>query len=182
MDWIWAFLRRVLVTRNSNCLLWCQESQAAKISLMLFFHQENGLNLVSTSSNTLVISQLQELTLLDLEKCLIKSWWKDRPEKVVFVQLEKNYSANHLMKSSDKSLFTSQKEVSFFWELEMKLKWPLPLIKPCIKTLQRSPWENKLKQNMAKLIWKRQSSNLQRREPICKRNWLSWKLNVMALL
>jgi len=69
---------------------------------MPFFHQENGLNLVSTSFNTLATSQLPELTLPDLEKCLIKSSWKDKQEKVVFAQLEKNFSANLLMKSLDK--------------------------------------------------------------------------------
>ena len=69
---------------------------------MLFFHQENGLNLVSTSFNMLAISQLPELMLPDLEKCLIKNSWKDKQEKVVFAQLEKNSLVNHMMKSSDK--------------------------------------------------------------------------------
>jgi len=69
---------------------------------MLFSHQENGLNLANTSFNTLAISQLQELMLRDLEKCLIKNSWKDKQEKVVFAQLEKKCSVNHLMKSSGK--------------------------------------------------------------------------------
>ena len=151
-------------TRNSNCRPWCLVNQVVKTSSMLFSHLGNGLNLVSTSFNTLVISQLQELMSPDLENCLIKSWWKDKQEKAVFAQLEKNCSVNHLMKSLDKLLFMSQKEVFFFWEWEMKSKWPSPLIKLCSKTLPHLPWENNFKPNMAKLIWKRQLNNLRRRE------------------
>jgi hypothetical protein len=54
--------------------------------------------------------------LLDLEKCSIKNLWKDKLEKVESAQSEKNYSLNASMKSLDKLLFLSQKEVSSFSE------------------------------------------------------------------
>ena len=83
---------------------------------MLSFPQGNGLNPANITSNTSAINQHQELMLLDLEKCSIKNLWKDKLEKVESAQSEKNYSLNASMKSLDKLLFLSQKEVSSFSE------------------------------------------------------------------
>lgn len=53
----------------------------------------------STISSTLATSQLPELMLLSLEKCLTKNWWRDKQEKAASVQFVKNCFLSVLMKS-----------------------------------------------------------------------------------
>jgi len=99
---------------------------------------------------------------------LIRSSWRDKLEKVVSVQSERNSSHSALMKLSDKSHSVNQKEVSFFLESEMRLKWQLLHIKHCIRALSLSPWESNYRPNMVKLISRRQSSNSKARKPNLK--------------
>ena len=99
------------------------------------------------------------------ENSSIKSWWRDRHVSLASAPSVKSFLVSVSMRSSARSLSTSPSVDSCSLELETKLRWQLPLIKPFISPLSLSQWESNYKLNMVKLIWNVKLRSLRERRP-----------------
>ena len=99
-----------LVKAKEKCFLHLRRQQATKMKIFStqFYHHENTLSMGSFGSSTLVLIQLQELMSSISKNNLIKSFRKNKLERLVSALKEKSFMHSALMSSFDRSQFHAQ--------------------------------------------------------------------------